>query len=289
MFGALLRSALPSMRSLSVKCPSFLCDYGRNAACFRSKSPLSLMGAVLREKSCLKTNKSAAKRFIVRGNGRIKRWEFIPAFNSSIQIRSFATSPLIICLTFAKMLRGKGGRSHNTGHKGRKRVNQLAASAPISEKAIEERMRRLIRAWYKRYNGGVCQACPRIIDWLLKLCIKWKISMTREILWDNCEEIIHHLVNGKLQCPMHAVSMELQTAIMIYLEELTDSDLMYQKNCLCLPLNFPLACSLHCYGHKMHLLAVDWVLQLIELVGNRMTRSLFRSLTILTSNLYSRN
>ncbi|KAL3810176.1 hypothetical protein ACHAXA_001597 [Cyclostephanos tholiformis] len=114
MFGALLRSALPSMTSLSVKCPSFLCDYGRNAACFRSKSPLSLMGAVLREKSCLKTNKSAAKRFIVRGNGRIKR--------------------------------GKGGRSHNTGHKGRKRVNQLAASAPISEKAIEERMRRLIRA-----------------------------------------------------------------------------------------------------------------------------------------------
>ena len=40
----------------------------------------------------------------------------------------------------------KAGRSHNTGHKGRKRVNNLAASAPIKEQAIEERMRRIIRA-----------------------------------------------------------------------------------------------------------------------------------------------
>jgi len=72
-----------------------------------------LMGG-LRGKKCLKTNKSASKRFIVRGNGRVKR--------------------------------GKAGRSHNTGHKGRKRVNNLAAFAPIKEKAIEERMRVLIRA-----------------------------------------------------------------------------------------------------------------------------------------------
>jgi ribosomal protein L35 len=65
-------------------------------------------------KACLKTNKSAAKRFRVRGNDRIKR--------------------------------NKAGRSHNTGHKGRKRVNRLAASAPINGKAIENRMRRLIGA-----------------------------------------------------------------------------------------------------------------------------------------------
>ena len=31
------------------------------------------MSGGVREKSCLKTNKSASKRFIVRGNGRIKR------------------------------------------------------------------------------------------------------------------------------------------------------------------------------------------------------------------------
>ena len=43
------------------------------------------------------------------------------------------------------ILRGKAGRSHNTGHKGRKRINRLAASAPITEKAIEGRMRRIIR------------------------------------------------------------------------------------------------------------------------------------------------
>jgi ribosomal protein L35 len=65
-------------------------------------------------KALLKTNKSAAKRFRVRGNDRIKR--------------------------------NKAGRSHNTGHKGRKRINQLAASAPIKGKGIEDRMRRLIRA-----------------------------------------------------------------------------------------------------------------------------------------------
>jgi hypothetical protein len=82
MFGALLRSTLPSLRSISAKGPSFgsLSNYPRSAMCFRTESPLSLMGSVLREKSCLKTNKSAAKRFIVRGNGRIKRWELISSF-----------------------------------------------------------------------------------------------------------------------------------------------------------------------------------------------------------------
>lgn len=43
-------------------------------------------------------------------------------------------------------IRGKAGRSHNTGHKGRKRVNNLAAAAPITEKKIEERMRVIIGA-----------------------------------------------------------------------------------------------------------------------------------------------
>eukprot|EP00986_Skeletonema_menzelii_P019265 scaffold27390_cov154-Skeletonema_menzelii.AAC.1 len=65
-------------------------------------------------KALLRTNKSAAKRFRVKGNDRIKR--------------------------------NKAGRSHNTGHKGRKRINNLAASAPINGKKIEDRMRRLIRA-----------------------------------------------------------------------------------------------------------------------------------------------
>jgi len=44
------------------------------------------------------------------------------------------------------ILRGKAGRSHNTGHKGQKRLNRLATSAPIRGKKIEERMRRLIGA-----------------------------------------------------------------------------------------------------------------------------------------------
>mmetsp|Transcript_38745 Transcript_38745/g.93249 ORF Transcript_38745/g.93249 Transcript_38745/m.93249 type:complete len:110 (+) Transcript_38745:68-397(+) len=108
MFGAFLQSALPSLRSLGN--PR---NFARSPVGLKTEPPLFLMGG-LREKSCLKTNKSAAKRFIVRGGGRVKR--------------------------------GKAGRSHNTGHKGRKRINNLAASAPITEKKIEDRMRRLIRA-----------------------------------------------------------------------------------------------------------------------------------------------
>jgi large subunit ribosomal protein L35 len=65
-------------------------------------------------KSCLKTNKSAAKRFRVRGSGSIKR--------------------------------NKAGMSHNTGYKSNARKRRLASSGGVSGKSIELRMRRLIRA-----------------------------------------------------------------------------------------------------------------------------------------------
>ena len=39
-------------------------------------------------------------------------------------------------------LRGKAGRSHNTGHKGRKRVNNLAASTGIKGKKIDHLLKR---------------------------------------------------------------------------------------------------------------------------------------------------
>lgn len=47
-------------------------------------------------------------------------------------------------LTNTAFNRKKAGKRHNTGHKGRARVNRLAQSAPISEKKIENRMRVLI-------------------------------------------------------------------------------------------------------------------------------------------------
>ena len=78
MFSALIRSALPPLRSASSHTPSFAArsiDYGRTSLSYwfnNIRSPLVLMNGI-REKSCLQTNKSAAKRFIVRGNGRIKR------------------------------------------------------------------------------------------------------------------------------------------------------------------------------------------------------------------------
>ncbi|KAL7512584.1 hypothetical protein ACHAXN_010708 [Cyclotella atomus] len=43
-----------------------------------------------------------------------------------------------------RIKRKKAGKRHNTGHKGRSRVNRLAQGAPISEKSIENRMRVLI-------------------------------------------------------------------------------------------------------------------------------------------------
>ncbi|KAL7539368.1 hypothetical protein ACHAWF_006387 [Thalassiosira exigua] len=109
MLGAVWRSALLTARPFGN-----LCNVGVARWLDTIPSLPALMIGGLREKSCLKTNKSAAKRFIVRGNGRIKR--------------------------------GRAGRSHNTGHKGRKRVNRLATSTGIREKAIEDRMRVLIRA-----------------------------------------------------------------------------------------------------------------------------------------------
>jgi ribosomal protein L35 len=49
-------------------------------------------------------------------------------------------------LALLSLFRNKAGKRHNTGHKGRARVNRLSASAPITEKSIEKRMRRLIAA-----------------------------------------------------------------------------------------------------------------------------------------------
>ncbi len=79
MFSALVRNALPPLRSLSTQTISFAGVGSHNLSsislsCWFNKvrSPLFLMSGI-REKSCLQTNKSAAKRFIVRGNGRIKR------------------------------------------------------------------------------------------------------------------------------------------------------------------------------------------------------------------------
>mmetsp|Transcript_6301 Transcript_6301/g.11475 ORF Transcript_6301/g.11475 Transcript_6301/m.11475 type:complete len:117 (+) Transcript_6301:103-453(+) len=65
-------------------------------------------------KSILKTNKSAAKRFRVRGNGQIAR--------------------------------SKSGRSHNTGYKSPKRKSGLRNSTTIKGKGIEKRMRQMIGA-----------------------------------------------------------------------------------------------------------------------------------------------
>lgn len=84
MLTAILRSVIP--RSISSTSSLFggINNVGARtslASSFRTGSPLSLMGGSgvgqhqFREKSksCLKTNKSASKRFIVRGKGRIKR------------------------------------------------------------------------------------------------------------------------------------------------------------------------------------------------------------------------
>eukprot|EP00970_Alexandrium_tamarense_P010275 scaffold2061_cov195-Alexandrium_tamarense.AAC.10 len=57
----------------------------------------------------------------------------------------FEGEECVVC-TLNEDVRNKAGRSHNTGHKGRKRVNNLAATAPVKELGIENRMRRLIRA-----------------------------------------------------------------------------------------------------------------------------------------------
>jgi large subunit ribosomal protein L35 len=65
-------------------------------------------------KACIKTNKSAAKRFRVCGSGSIKR--------------------------------ARAGMSHNTGYKAKDRKRRLGSSTGIKGKSIEQRMRRLIGA-----------------------------------------------------------------------------------------------------------------------------------------------
>ncbi|KAL3775321.1 hypothetical protein ACHAWO_012280 [Cyclotella atomus] len=116
---AILSRTLPSLITKSPIIPSFRPLTNANhsftslLAGFKNTwMPSTPLLGDIRTKSCLRTNKSAAKRFKVMGNGRIKR--------------------------------KKAGKRHNTGHKGRSRVNRLAQGAPISEKSIENRMRILI-------------------------------------------------------------------------------------------------------------------------------------------------
>ena len=85
MFGAFVRRSL--IRTIiSSKNFTFggssLNEMARKMLCLRTTTitsppplyPSSLMVGSIREKACLSKNKSAAKRFIVRGGGRIKRW-----------------------------------------------------------------------------------------------------------------------------------------------------------------------------------------------------------------------
>ncbi|EJK50221.1 hypothetical protein THAOC_30836 [Thalassiosira oceanica] len=111
MFGALLRHA----QLMATRRPNFFARATPLPRPWPSlEAPINVACGAHRGKKCLNTNRSASKRFIVRGSGSIKR--------------------------------GKAGRSHNTGHKGQKRLNRLATSAPIRGKKIEQRMRRLIGA-----------------------------------------------------------------------------------------------------------------------------------------------
>ena len=75
-------------------------------------SSTTMLCRFMGNKSCLKTNKSAAKRFRVRGSGSVKR--------------------------------NKAGMSHNTGYKNNTRKRRLASSGGVNGKSIELRMRRLI-------------------------------------------------------------------------------------------------------------------------------------------------
>mmetsp|Transcript_30446 Transcript_30446/g.46100 ORF Transcript_30446/g.46100 Transcript_30446/m.46100 type:complete len:96 (+) Transcript_30446:96-383(+) len=75
-------------------------------------SPLNMLLQQTRQKSKMKTNKSAQKRFRVRGNGTL--------------IRNFA------------------GAQHNTGHRTRKRNNRLRQSGPVKGKKLNKKMSFLI-------------------------------------------------------------------------------------------------------------------------------------------------
>mmetsp|Transcript_11298 Transcript_11298/g.14751 ORF Transcript_11298/g.14751 Transcript_11298/m.14751 type:complete len:100 (-) Transcript_11298:500-799(-) len=62
----------------------------------------------------IKTNKAVAKRFRIKGNGDLKR--------------------------------RRAGKSHNSGHKTRQRVNRLGTSTGVKGKEIEKRLRRMLNA-----------------------------------------------------------------------------------------------------------------------------------------------
>jgi len=65
-------------------------------------------------KGSMKTNKSAAKRFRVKGNGDLKRQ--------------------------------RSGKGHNTGYLTRSRKNRLSTSTEINGKKIEKNMKRVLRS-----------------------------------------------------------------------------------------------------------------------------------------------
>ncbi|GAX26176.1 hypothetical protein FisN_18Hu293 [Fistulifera solaris] len=65
-----------------------------------------------RAKHTLKTNRSVARRFRVRGNG--------------------------------SLIRNKAGHQHNTGYKSRSRSNRLGQSTSIKEPKMEKKLQRLI-------------------------------------------------------------------------------------------------------------------------------------------------
>ena len=85
---------------------------GHLLLCSSSTAPTTMLCRFMGNKSCLKTNKSAVKRFRVRGSGSVKR--------------------------------NKAGMSHNTGYKNNTRKRRLASSGGVNGKSIELRMRRLI-------------------------------------------------------------------------------------------------------------------------------------------------
>ena len=121
-FGRMIVSSFT--RSSRVATPFF-----RNAtALFAQRQPLERLSQLLlvesslfkqlqlncttifvRAKHTLKTNKSVAKRFRVKGNG--------------------------------DLIRSKSGKQHNTGYRSRGSMNKLGQSAPIKNKKVERKMK----------------------------------------------------------------------------------------------------------------------------------------------------
>mmetsp|Transcript_7133 Transcript_7133/g.10403 ORF Transcript_7133/g.10403 Transcript_7133/m.10403 type:complete len:97 (+) Transcript_7133:156-446(+) len=81
----------------------------------RASPLLSIFAQQARQKGGMKTNKSAQKRFRVRGNGTL--------------VRNYA------------------GAQHNTGYRTRKRNNRLRQSGPIKGKKLNKKMAFLIGAY----------------------------------------------------------------------------------------------------------------------------------------------